>query len=172
MESGISYFYICKFFVYSEKTTTRHYSKQRADEHTMLAFALLLALSLNSSQPSRHRQTICMCVHVHTYRHTYISIHVRVSHFSALPSPPSPVLAGSLLLHKKLIASFDKQLHHILGCFEICMRALGYDCNKAHRGKLASESSQGAPTWRGYRACVPPPSTPAWQVLGSCCACE
>lgn len=54
------------------KTTTRHYGKQRADEHTMLTFALSLALSLNSSQPSRHMQTICMCVHVHIYRNTYI----------------------------------------------------------------------------------------------------
>lgn len=75
-----------------------------------------LALSLNSSQPSRHRQTIllvcmylCMCVH----------IYVRVSHFSALRSPPSPSppLCARYTQNKKLIASFDNQLHLAHGCF-------------------------------------------------------
>lgn len=57
---------------------------------------------------------------------------------------PPPVLVGSLLLHKKLIASFDNQLHQTLGCFEICMRALGCDCSRR-----TGESSQ-AKVHRGH----------------------
>lgn len=87
-----------------------------------------------------YKQFACVCVYIHTCLHMYIRKYscTRVTLRRVVLSSPPPALVGSLLLHKKLIASFDNQLHQTRGCFEICMRALGYDCSRR-----AGESSQG-----------------------------
>lgn len=82
------------------------------------------------------------CVYVCMYVHIY----ERVSHFSALRSPPSPPLCACYTQNKKLIASFDNQLHLAHGCLDaLHAKAFAYYCSPHNRRKLANESSQRAP---------------------------
>lgn len=89
----VSYFYICKFFVYSEKNNNNkpQWQAERADEHTMLALALSLALSPSTAANPlvTCKQFACVCMFIHTGIHKYSCTRVTLRRVasSSLPLP-------------------------------------------------------------------------------------
>lgn len=74
---------------------------------------LACSLSLNSSQPSRHKQTI---LHVCMYLCTRVTLRRAALFFFCFPSLLA--LLRWFSTQKKLIASFDNQLHLARGCLD------------------------------------------------------